>query len=112
MAKANTSKKPTAAQKRQKKLQLDRELVAYGKGCSSGHHFAMKWLQDRQRALPTVYPAALQHVMLRFMDAHHKARGAKRAFIRGEVVGFFSTLESPAEAVSLELWRLQQEGES
>ena len=102
------TKKPTAAERRKRKLLVTKSVQAYGQGCGSGHQLALKWLCDRQRTLPDVFSASLQHVMLDLMDNHHKARGAKRNFVRGQVVGFFSMLENPSLAIRLDEWRHEQ----
>ena len=104
MAKANTNtkpKKPTVAERRRKTKQGQQSVNVYGKGCSSNYKLVMHWLSERQRTLPATYAAELLHIILNYMDLHHKARGAKRSFIKGEVVSLFSSLESPNQAISL-----------
>ena len=105
MAKAKTTTRKTKAAKSKEKQAVDQ----YGNGCSEGYRLAMAWLEERKRTLPALAYPGLQHTVLDFIDEHQKARGARRPFVRGKIVGFYSTLENPSEATQLELLRLKQE---
>ena len=108
MAKSKSTTKPRpATTDRQRKADQDRKgNYAYCHGCDAGYALAMQWLRDKK--MNPVFCTDLQHMALKFIEDHQKARGAKREFVRGQVVGFFSTIEDPAQATAQQQYGQQQ----
>ncbi len=92
------TKQSTKSKKTAKRGQLDDSTAAYCEGCREGEGMALKWIEDRKKdtEIIALKMGTLQHPMLAFVEGYAKARGpVKKNRIRGQVVGFCTTLEFP-----------------